>query len=320
MAVLTSFQLAMLAVLFVLVYFLPSELTSKKRRHPLPPGPKPFPIVGNVTDLPPAGTLEFKHWLKHTDLYGPVSSVTVMGQTIILIHDAQIALELMEQRSTTNSDRPSMHFALNMCGWDKLLGLQNYNSLLRAYRKDIHSVIGTKTSVDRYDELQKTETRRFLLRVAKSPEKTTEHIRASIGAMILQMTYGYTIDQNDTDPLVTLVEDAMAEFADATTPGNYAVDSFSILRYLPDWMPGTAFHKIAKKYRRIALEVVERPFAFAKTQYSTKRLSPSLALDLLGKEAQSITPETESRIKWSLAALYMGGADTVRPETSTRRP
>ena len=39
-------------------------------RPPLPPGPKPKPVIGNLLDMPPAGQLEWLHWAKHKDLYG----------------------------------------------------------------------------------------------------------------------------------------------------------------------------------------------------------------------------------------------------------
>lgn len=39
-------------------------------RPQLPPGPKGFPILGNISDLPPAGELEARHWLKHKSQYG----------------------------------------------------------------------------------------------------------------------------------------------------------------------------------------------------------------------------------------------------------
>lgn len=32
---------------------------------PLPPGPKPLPIVGNVRDMPAPGSAEWLHWLKN---------------------------------------------------------------------------------------------------------------------------------------------------------------------------------------------------------------------------------------------------------------
>jgi hypothetical protein len=40
------------------------------KRPPLPPGPKPKFLVGNLADLPKPGEQEWIHWLKHKDLYG----------------------------------------------------------------------------------------------------------------------------------------------------------------------------------------------------------------------------------------------------------
>lgn len=36
----------------------------------LPPGPKGFPIIGNINDLPTPATPEWQHWLQHKDIYG----------------------------------------------------------------------------------------------------------------------------------------------------------------------------------------------------------------------------------------------------------
>lgn len=81
---------------------------------PLPPGPPGLPLVGNISDLPPPGKPEYQHWLEHSDRYGPISSITVLGQTIILIHDKHMALELMEKRASMHSGRPKMKFAFDM--------------------------------------------------------------------------------------------------------------------------------------------------------------------------------------------------------------
>jgi hypothetical protein len=81
---------------------------------PLPPGPKGLPLVGNVNDLPQPRSLEYKHWLQHKEQFGLLSSVTVMGQTIIIIHDRNVAFELMEKRASKHSGRPSMKFAMEL--------------------------------------------------------------------------------------------------------------------------------------------------------------------------------------------------------------
>lgn len=98
----------------VAAYLIKKVLTSEKHSHPLPPGPKGLPLLGNVNDLPkPGGGLEAHHWLKHKDEYGPISSVTVLGQTIVIINDAQIALELLRDRAQHQA-RPHMVFASDM--------------------------------------------------------------------------------------------------------------------------------------------------------------------------------------------------------------
>jgi hypothetical protein len=83
-------------------------------RLPLPPGPVGLPLVGNINDLPPQGSQEYIHWLQFKDRYGPLSSVTILGQTMIVIHDRRTALELMEKRASKHSGRPSMKFAMEM--------------------------------------------------------------------------------------------------------------------------------------------------------------------------------------------------------------
>jgi hypothetical protein len=85
-----------------------------KDARPLPPGPKGIPLLGNVNDMPKPGMLECHHWLNHKYLYGPISSVTVLGQTMVLIHDPMIAFELLRDRSAIHSSRPSQVFSCEM--------------------------------------------------------------------------------------------------------------------------------------------------------------------------------------------------------------
>lgn len=98
----------------LLLAYLISKLVFSHKKLPLPPGPKGLPFVGNIADLPPKGTLEWQHWLKLKDRYGPISSVTVFGQTIVLVHDLETALELLDKRGGKYSSRGRMVFAGEM--------------------------------------------------------------------------------------------------------------------------------------------------------------------------------------------------------------
>lgn len=57
-------------LLVVAIYLAKRIWAREKKRAPHPPGPRPKPIIGNITDLPPSGIQEWQHWLKHKDLYG----------------------------------------------------------------------------------------------------------------------------------------------------------------------------------------------------------------------------------------------------------
>lgn len=71
-----------LALLVLGIYIAKIILVRKNNPAPLPPGPRPKPIVGNITDLPPAGEQEWQHWLKHKDLYGTHK----IGLTVLYAH------------------------------------------------------------------------------------------------------------------------------------------------------------------------------------------------------------------------------------------
>lgn len=45
-------------------------LTRQRLVGPLPPGPRPIPVLSNISDLPPPGTQDWMHWLQHKEAYG----------------------------------------------------------------------------------------------------------------------------------------------------------------------------------------------------------------------------------------------------------
>ncbi|KAF4341166.1 oxidoreductase [Fusarium beomiforme] len=109
----SSTSLVVYASLTVLVYICVTNLLAKGN-SPLPPGPRGLPLIGNALDLPRAGEFEARHWAKHKELYGNISSVTVFGQTLIIINDAKLAQIILNDRSAKHSSRSKMTFAGEM--------------------------------------------------------------------------------------------------------------------------------------------------------------------------------------------------------------
>ncbi|TVY85886.1 Multifunctional cytochrome P450 monooxygenase [Lachnellula willkommii] len=113
MAILSPTALTV-SVCFLALYVIIRLLRGNGNGRPLPPGPKGLPVLGNINDLPKPNEPEWQHWLQHKDLYGPISSVTVLGQTMVIISDPEVAFEIMRDRSAINSSRPGQIFSGEM--------------------------------------------------------------------------------------------------------------------------------------------------------------------------------------------------------------
>lgn len=67
------------------------------------PGPRQFPIVGRVHDLPRFSLwLKFKEW---ADEYGPIYYTRALNQAFVIISDEKIAEELLVKRGHIYSGR-----------------------------------------------------------------------------------------------------------------------------------------------------------------------------------------------------------------------
>ncbi|KAI0451045.1 cytochrome protein [Xylaria acuta] len=282
----------------------------EKKPGPLPPGPKGLPLLGNIADLPTHGEREWEHWLKHKDIYGPISSVTVLGTTFVLLHSPDLAFNLFEKKSSKYSSRPRQEFA-DFTGWSSILGMRQYGETHRLHRKVSHMLIGTEKTVMPYMPVQEIEVHRFLFRVLKEPELFLNHIRTEAGAIILKIIYGYTVEPNEPDPLVDLIDEAMEQFAASTTPGIWWVDIITALKYMPGWMPGTGWKKIGMKWRATLKEITERPLLFAQQRLANGYSEKSFVTDFHKSRGDTISPEDHEVLKYVAMSMYAGGGDTT---------
>jgi len=81
---------------------------NKKKLAPKPkfPGPKQYPIVGRIHDLPRFSMwLKFKEW---ADEHGPIYETRAVDQTFVIISDEKIAEELLIKRGHIYSGRPQI--------------------------------------------------------------------------------------------------------------------------------------------------------------------------------------------------------------------
>ncbi|CAH0019846.1 unnamed protein product [Clonostachys rhizophaga] len=283
----------------------------KRPAVPLPPGPRPLPLLGNIYDLPTEEIPEYKHWSKHQEKYGPVTSVTVLGQSIVTLNDKQVAVDILDKKSLKTSSRPWLEFGFGLCGFENYTAALAYNETFRLHRKLMHQHMGTKTIVEGFQEAQQFEVLRMLRLILDEPSKLLNHLELATGSSIIKVTYGYSIDTTRRDPILDLVTRMMAIFNKAASPGTWLVDVVPALKYLPGWFPGTGFKQAARDWKAEVLAAAEKPFQFVQRQMKGNRHRKSYVSSALEHAKDLDDSAYQSALKFSAAALYGGGSDTT---------
>lgn len=119
------FSYAFILVALITVYYYHYLITPRKQGSlPLPPGPRPLPLIGNLHQAP-----ESHPWLQYFawgQLYGSVVHLDMLGQSVIVISSVEAAHDLLSKRGARYSDRPRMLVAAE-------LALKGLHMLLRPY-------------------------------------------------------------------------------------------------------------------------------------------------------------------------------------------
>lgn len=72
-------------------------------RFKLPPGPYPWPILGNLTHIQPVGCRNFNEW---SQIYGPIMSVWYGSDLSIVVLNSKLAKEVLKDNDHQLASRP----------------------------------------------------------------------------------------------------------------------------------------------------------------------------------------------------------------------
>lgn len=128
---------------------------------------------------------------------GPISSLTVLGQTFIILNDPEIAFELMRDRSAIHSSRPEQAFikmyeqnfihqptfmvdimlTLVRSGWQNATAMLPYGDTWKIHRKTITKIASSNISVSAFERIQEVEAAHFLVDLLATPNNLFDHIR-----------------------------------------------------------------------------------------------------------------------------------------------
>ncbi|KAJ7704761.1 cytochrome P450 [Mycena rosella] len=292
---------ALIAAAFALGF----HYTQKSKKFPLPPGPRGLPFVGNILDVP-SGEI----WLQFArlgEVWGDISSLTMFGQTMVIVNSLKVAEDLLDTRGTNFSDRPVIPMGGELIGFNNSLSLCQYGERVRTERKLFHQLLGTHASIKNLAPLVSSEVHKLLQNLVLNPAGIMDEIGRRTGAMALRIAYGYHIVEGpESDPYLEAFETSVNNFGSTTTPGAFLIDIIPALRYWPEWLPGGGFHTTARVWGKQLHDTIDSGLEYVKSQLAMGTAEPSFASGLLEEGKHS-----DYLIKWAAASIQAGGSDTT---------
>ncbi|KAI0255200.1 cytochrome P450 [Lactifluus subvellereus] len=203
-------------LLGLMVFYTARYITSPYRK--LPPGPRSYPIIGNLLELKSAQWLKYTEWQKQ---YGQCV-VTIVSTSILkptgsgdLIYP-NAAGKPMIVSAGIYSDRPPNIVAFEiMCG-GLLISLSRYGGVLKM----------------KY-ETQTTEAVLLSSDLLARPAQWDQNLRRSAESTILSVVYGHPTITSEKNHIVDLINDFSHRLTCAACPGHCFGEFFHWMRYIP---------------------------------------------------------------------------------------
>ncbi|CAA7259346.1 unnamed protein product [Cyclocybe aegerita] len=184
------------------------------------------------------------------------------------------------------------------------------NPRFKTFRRLLQTGLNARAAKG-YRPIQVQECQVLLQGLANSPEDFMAHIRRSAIAVILKVAYGYQVAGND-DPFVRNLQEGLKVYGGLSTPGKYWVEFFPVLRFVPAWFPGAGFKCLAQQVGQKLSFIEREPLERAKKEIAGGHYIESfVSKHLHTEDGQTIDADMEESLKWTSAALYVGGGETT---------
>ncbi|KAE9399136.1 cytochrome P450 [Gymnopus androsaceus JB14] len=295
----------LMKVLIAVCALLVGRLLIRRRQPSTPPGPRGWPLIGNLLDFPTSH--EWEVFAKWGEKWGDLLSVSVFGTTIVVINSYERCQEMLEKKSNVYSERPYVPMPMDLIEMRDSMGFLPYDNRLKSCRRLFHQELGGNSRVREFFPKEEHLSRQFLRRVLNNPDSLLDHCFQHSGAIILRVAYGYEV-QESNDPFVNLANTAMDNFNRATAPGSFLVNQLPILLKVPDWFPGTEWKRIGRAWAKDYWALVDEPFNFVKKQLSEGIAEDSFTAKWL---KQNISPEEEFDLKIASSSMFGAGSETT---------
>jgi len=289
------------AIFSLIVLCIARYLSSPYRK--LPPGPRGYPIIGNILELREEQWLKFSAWRKD---YGDLIYLNAAGQPMVVLNSHRVASDLLDRRSAIYSDRPQNIVACDIMTGGLLFAFTGYNDVWRRMRKAAHEGL-SRSSVKRFYETQTTEAVVLASNWLAEPAKWEWHFSRAATSMILSVLYGYPTITSEQDRTVKDISNCIERLTRAAYPGAHLVQFFPWMRYIPSSL--AKWKRDAEDSYKGDSAMFEGFFRMAETNIAKRGDHQSLCATLIREVDRNKLSLNER--SWLAATLYIGGADST---------
>ncbi|KAG2118453.1 cytochrome P450 [Suillus clintonianus] len=275
-------------------------------RPPLPPGPTPLPVLGNVLSLD-AGRpwLTFNSW---RSTYGDIISARLFSKQVLVVNSEEVAKDLFERRSSIYSDRPQS-IVYEAFASDFNMGFMPYGDRWRLHRRIFHQAFH-QAAIPAYHDVQLRSAHKMLFSLLQEPSNYPCHFQMFTLSFMLSIIYDCEANAKDDG-----VAHAITRYGDLIVDGfapaaMMLMETFPFLLQLPSWFPGATFKRASFKCIQAGHDVKEIPFQYIKERMSINDAGPCLVADALNRTSQEDDVGTTA-IKEAASVAFTGMRTTA---------
>ncbi|XP_012850486.1 PREDICTED: flavonoid 3'-monooxygenase-like [Erythranthe guttata] len=309
---------AVLAVAWVMLLFIVKKSYSRSKNIPaLPPGPRGWPLVGNLLSLDP----ELHTYLATlAQKYGPIYKLKLGRKTGIVISSPSIAKEVLKDQDTTFANRD-----VPVAGKEAFYGGVNivwnpYGAEWRMLRKvAVREMLGGAT-LDSMYTLRRRELRRtvrYLYGKAGSPVDVGEQMFVTVLNVITSMLWGGTVvaaagDGGGGGRLGMEFKELLGEMTELMGVPNIS-DFYPGLERFDLQGIGKKMQRLARRFDRIFETIIHQRLKMNAEDKVNESKEDFLQFLLQMKEdgGDAKTPFNKSHLKALLMDMVVGGTETT---------
>ncbi|CAE6493549.1 unnamed protein product [Rhizoctonia solani] len=302
-----------IAALSILVIAMLSFTKSTRSKPPLPPSPKSYPLLGNLTVLPEKDEFKaYREWSR--ELNSDIIHIRVPGASFVVLNSGRAASAILENNSNAYLNRPTMPLLSdpNLFDISRHTGFLPYGERWKHQRRLMHMSL-RKSAMPVLFPIQTKHARQSAMRILERPEDYIHILGRMLGSQILSCVYGYEVTSSD-DEIIKLAESASLHIGQAIFPLNFMVNIMPGLKRVPSWVPGAGWKAVAREWKEEFLRTISLPYEYTVAQMAAGTAVPSVLSQILqsfSSPEEEITEEQKDRAMWTAGSVFTAAVDSL---------